>query len=73
MRLPWRARKAPRHAGRVIMRRAASAEQADILAGAFRAVLADLMAADVRADVEQRPRRDGFAVWVYYTPAAGQR
>jgi len=44
------------------MRRAASAEQADILAGAFQAVLADLMAADdVRVDVEQRPRRDGFA------------
>ena len=71
MRLPWRARKAPRHAGRVVMRRAASREHADILADAFRSVLADLMAADdVNVDVEQCPRRDGFAVWVYYTPSS---
>jgi len=56
------------------MRRAASREHADILADAFRSVLAALMAADdVSVDVEQCPRRDGFAVWVYYTPAAGRR
>lgn len=70
MRWPWRARTTPRHAGRVIMRRTESREQADLLADAFRSVLADLMAAkDVRVDVEQRPRRDGYAVWVYYTPS----
>lgn len=74
MRWPWRARTAPRHAGRVVMRRAASREQADLLADAFRSVLVDLMAAeDVRMDVEQRPRRDGYAVWVYYTPATRPR
>ena len=70
MRWPWRARRAPRHAGRVVMRRAASREQADLLADAFRAVLVDLMAADdVRVDVEQRPRRGGFAVWGLLQPS----
>ncbi len=56
------------------MRRAGTREQADLLADAFRAVLLDLMAAeDVRVDVEQRPRRSGFAVWVYYSPPACTR
>ena len=63
MRWPWRARKAARHAGRVVKREAVTREQADTIADAYRTVLTDLMAAeDVRVDVEQRPRRGGFAV-----------
>ena len=74
MRARWRARKAARHAGRVVKREAGTREQADAIAYAFRAVLTDLMAAeDVRVDVEQRPRRSGFAVWVYYSLPAGTR
>jgi hypothetical protein len=70
VRWPWRPRRAPRHAGRVVKREAGTREQADLLADAFRAVLTDLMAADdVRVDVERRPQRDGYAVWVYYTTA----
>ena len=74
MRASRRARKAARHAGRVIKREAGTREQADTIADAFRAVLTDLMAADdVRVDIEQRPRRSGFAVWVYYSPPSCTR
>jgi hypothetical protein len=68
------ARKAARHAGRVIKREAGTSEQADAIADASRAVLTDLMTADdVRVDVEQRPRQSGFAVWVYYSSPACTR